>query len=88
MFDFITNISIQKVIIWIFNKIFMNVTRIFVSKRMLKWTSREILLFLFIGAIPVFLFDIIGLKCLHVPWLPLGVMGKAISFIISFKNNA
>jgi putative membrane protein len=45
-------------------------------------------LFLLIGAIPVILFDIVGLKWLHVPWLPLGVLGTAISFLISFKNNA
>jgi putative membrane protein len=29
---------------------------------MLKWTSKEIFLFLLIATIPVFLFDIIGLK--------------------------
>jgi putative membrane protein len=34
------------------------------------------------------LFDTFGLKWLHVPWLPLGVLGTAISFLISFKNNA
>ena len=66
----------------------MYTKRIFPIKGMLKWTRREILLFLLIGAIPVFLFDVIGLKWLHVPWLPLGVLGTAISFIISFKNNA
>lgn len=66
----------------------MYTKRIFPIKGMLKWTSREILLFLLIGTIPVLLFDILGLKWLHVPWLPLGVLGTAISFIISFKNNA
>jgi putative membrane protein len=55
---------------------------------MLKWTRRHIFLFILIGTIPVFLFDILGLKWLHVPWLPLGVLGTAISFIIGFKNNA
>jgi len=88
MFVIVTNISIQKVYISIFNKICMYTKRIFPIKGMLKWTSREILLFLLIGAIPVFLFDIVGLKWLHVPWLPLSVLGTAISFIISFKNNA
>ena len=66
----------------------MYTKRIFPIKGMLKWTRREILLFLLIGTIPVFLFDVVGLKWLHVPWLPLGVLGTAISFIISFKNNA
>ena len=66
----------------------MYTKRIFPVKRVLKWTRRDIFLFLFIGAIPVVLFDILGLKWLHVPWLPLGVLGTAISFLISFKNNA
>jgi putative membrane protein len=66
----------------------MYTKRIFPIKGMLKWTRRDILLFLIIGTIPVFLFDVVGLKWLHVPWLPLGVLGTAISFIISFKNNA
>jgi putative membrane protein len=66
----------------------MYTKRIFPIKGMLKWTRKEIFLFILIGSIPVFLFDIVGLKWLHVPWLPLGVLGTAISFIISFKNNA
>jgi len=66
----------------------MYIKRIFPVKTVLKWTRRDIYLFLLIGAIPVVLFDIVGLKWLHVPWLPLGVLGTAISFLISFKNNA
>jgi putative membrane protein len=66
----------------------MYTKRIFPIKGMLKWTKREIFLFLLIATIPVVLFDIVGLKWLNVPWLPLGVLGTAISFIISFKNNA
>ncbi len=45
-------------------------------------------LFIILSTIPVFLFDIVGLKWLHLPWLPLGVLGTAISFLVSFKNNA
>jgi putative membrane protein len=45
-------------------------------------------LFLILATIPVFLFDVAGLKWLHVPWLPLGVLGTAVAFIVSFKNNA
>ena len=66
----------------------MYTKRIFPIKGLLKWTRRETFLFILIGTIPVILFDIVGLKWLHVPWLPLGVLGTAISFIISFKNNA
>jgi len=66
----------------------MYTKRIFPIRGLLQWTKRDILLFIIIASVPVFLFDIVGLKWLHVPWLPLGVLGTAISFIISFKNNA
>lgn len=66
----------------------MYIKRIFPVKVVLKWTRREIFRFLLIALIPVVLFDLVGIKWLHVPWLPLGVLGTAISFLISFKNNA
>jgi putative membrane protein len=66
----------------------MYTRRIFPVLGVLKWTRRHILLFLIVAFIPVFLFDVVGLKWLHVPWLPLGVLGTAVAFIVSFKNNA
>ena len=66
----------------------MYTKRIFPLKTVLKWTIRDILLFLFLSTIPVFLYDVVGWKWLHVPWLPLGVLGTATAFIIGFKNNA
>ena len=66
----------------------MYTRRIFPVKGVIKWTRRHILLFLILATIPVILFDIVGLKWLHVPWLPLGVLGTAVAFIVSFKNNA
>ncbi len=66
----------------------MYTRRIFPIKGVIKWTRRRIYLFLTLATIPVFLFDIVGLKWLHVPWLPLGVLGTAVAFLVSFKNNA
>lgn len=66
----------------------MYTRRIFPVRGVLKWTRRYIFLFLFLGLIPVVLFDVVGLKWLHVPWLPLGVLGTAVAFVVSFKNNA
>ncbi|MBV7269325.1 bestrophin family protein [Winogradskyella luteola] len=66
----------------------MYTKRIFPVKGVIKWTRRHIFLFLILATIPVVLFDILGLKWLHVPWLPLGVLGTAVAFIVSFKNNA
>jgi putative membrane protein len=66
----------------------MYTRRIFPVRGVLKWTRRYIFLFILIALIPVVLFDVLGLKWLHVPWLPLGVLGTAVAFIVSFKNNA
>ena len=54
----------------------------------MKWTRRDIYIFIIIGAIPVFMFKGLGLYWLHLPWLPIGVVGTAVAFIVSFKNNA
>ena len=66
----------------------MYTKKIFPVKLVIKWTRRHILFFLILSSIPVLLFDVFGLKWLHVPWLPLGVLGTAVAFIVSFKNNA
>lgn len=66
----------------------MYTRRIFPVMGVIKWTRRHIFLFLLLATIPVFLFDIAGLKWLHIPWLPLGVLGTAVAFVVSFKNNA
>ncbi|WP_460219606.1 bestrophin family protein [Psychroserpens sp. MEBiC05023] len=66
----------------------MYTKRIFPVTGVIRWTRRHIFLFLILSSIPVVLFDILGLKWLHVPWLPLGVLGTAVAFIVGFKNNA
>ena len=66
----------------------MYTRRIFPIKGVIKWTRRHIWLFLILATIPVILFDVFRWKWLHIPWLPLGVLGTAVAFIVSFKNNA
>lgn len=56
--------------------------------KMLRWTRGHIIGFLALAFVPVLLFDVFELKWLHVPWLPLGVVGTAVAFIVGFKNNA
>ena len=55
---------------------------------MMKWTRRDTYKFIIIGVIPVFLYKGLGFYWLHLPWLPIGVVGTAVAFIVSFKNNA
>ena len=45
-------------------------------------------MFLIISLIPVLLFDILDWRWLHLPWLPIGLLGTAVAFIQGFKNNA
>ncbi len=66
----------------------MYTRRIFPVRGVIRWTRRHIFLFLVLALIPVILFDIVGLKWLHVPWLPLGALATAVAFIVGFKNNA
>lgn len=66
----------------------MYIGKVFPLKGMLIWTRRYIYLFLLISFIPVFLFDVLDWKWLHLPWLPIGLLGTAVAFIQGFKNNA
>lgn len=66
----------------------MYIRRNFPLKGIIKWTRRDLYKFILIGFIPVFLYKGLGLYWLHLPWLPIGVVGTAVAFIVSFKNNA
>ncbi|MEM7381874.1 MAG: bestrophin family ion channel [Bacteroidota bacterium] len=66
----------------------MYTRRIFPVRGVIRWTRRHIFLFLLLAAIPVILFEVLRWKWLHVPWLPLAVLGTAVAFVVSFKNNA
>ena len=55
---------------------------------LLLWTRRNIYVFIILSVIPVFLYDVLRWYWLHLPWLPIGVLGTAVAFIVGFKNNA
>ena len=55
---------------------------------MASWTLRDTVLLLFIALIPVVIYQVFGQKWLHLPWLPIAVVGTAVAFVISFQNNA
>lgn len=57
-------------------------------KDMLSWTRRYIYIFVILSLIPVLLYTGLRWYWLHLPWLPIGLVGTALAFIISFKNNA
>ncbi len=55
---------------------------------MLLWTRRYIYKFVIIATIPTILYAILDWKFLHLPWLPIALVGSALAFIVGFKNNA
>jgi putative membrane protein len=54
----------------------------------LKWTRLDIYRFIVSATIPVLLYSVLDLKWLHLPWLPIALVGTAVAFLIGFKNNA
>lgn len=55
---------------------------------MLLWTRRSIYVFTILSIIPVVLYTDLRWYWLHLPWLPIGLIGTAVAFIVGFKNNA
>jgi putative membrane protein len=55
---------------------------------MFRWTRRHTFIFIVLSTIPVLLYTQLHWYWLHLPWLPIGLVGTALAFIISFKNNA
>lgn len=55
---------------------------------MAKWTKYETIKFLILALIPVVLYEVFDLKWLHLPWLPIALIGTAVAFVVGFQNNA
>jgi len=66
----------------------MYTKEIYPIKIVLRWTRRYIYYFIILSLIPVVLYEIADWKWLHLPWLPIGLIGTALAFINGFKNNA
>lgn len=55
---------------------------------LIKWTRVETAKFLILATIPVLLYDVFEVKWLHLPWLPIALIGTAVAFVVGFQNNA
>ncbi len=62
--------------------------KIYPIKTVLRWTRRYVFLFVLIATVPVVFYELLDWKWLHLPWLPIGLVGTALAFINGFKNNA
>ncbi|MBP6431467.1 MAG: hypothetical protein KA319_06850 [Ferruginibacter sp.] len=66
----------------------MHIGKRYTFKEVILWTRRDIILLLFIAAIPTTLYQLFNWKWLTLPWLPIALLGTAVAFVIGFKNNA
>lgn len=56
--------------------------------QMVRWTQVETFIFFILAIIPVVLYEVFDLKWLHLPWLPIALIGTAVAFVVGFQNNA
>ncbi|NVK27211.1 MAG: multidrug transporter [Flavobacteriia bacterium] len=52
------------------------------------WTRRDIYRFAIIATIATVAYEVIGLRWISIPWIPVTLIGTAVAFLIGFKNNA
>ena len=52
------------------------------------WTRRDIYKLFILVCIPTLLYHFAGLTFLSITWVPIALLGTAVSFIVGFKNNA
>ena len=65
----------------------MHTGRNYSLRETLMWTSRETLVFVLVGAVPMLL-CLLGMPAPPMPWQPVAVLGTAVAFITGFKNSA
>ncbi len=56
--------------------------------QLLSWTRRDIVRHLLIAAVATTAYVQLRWTWLAIPWLPIALLGTAVAFIVSFKNNA
>ena len=66
----------------------MHIGRNYSLIEVLKWTRRYIYIFIVISSIPVLIYELMGHVWISIPWLPIALIGTAVAFLVSFKNNA
>ncbi len=66
----------------------MYTKKVFGAKDMFLWTRYEIMYFIILSAVVVFLYDYLGFEWLSLPFTPIALIGTAVAFVIGFQNNA
>ena len=66
----------------------MYTKRIFSPATLFLWTRYDLVAFIAIASVPVVLYDVLDQRWIHIPWLPIALVGTSVAFILSFQNNA
>lgn len=56
-------------------------------KEFLLWTRRDIYVLIILATIPTVLYQLLDLKWIAIPWVPVALIGTAAAFIVGFKNT-
>ncbi|MRG43665.1 multidrug transporter [Chitinophaga sp. SYP-B3965] len=64
----------------------MNAGKKYTFREFVYWTRRHIYKLFFLALIPTVLYHL-GLTFLSITWVPVALLGTAVSFIVGFKNN-
>lgn len=56
-------------------------------KEFLYWTRRDIYILSIYATILTILFQVVGLKWLAIPWVPIAMIGTAAAFLVGFRNT-
>ena len=65
----------------------MYTKRIFSPVTLLLWTRYDLLTFLAIASVPAVVYDLLDQRWIHIPWLPVALVGTSVAFILGFQNN-
>lgn len=60
----------------------------FTFKEIILWTRKDIYSHLLLATLATVVYQILDLKWLAIPWLPIAMMGTAVAFVVGFRNNA
>ena len=66
----------------------MHAGRSFTLRTFVYWTRRDIYRLLVLAFVPTALYHFFGWTFLSLSWVPIAMLGTAVSFLVGFKNNA
>lgn len=66
----------------------MHAGRRYSLREFILWTRRDIFRLFVLAVVPTVLYAVFDFTFLSISWVPIGLIGTAVAFIVGFKNNA